>query len=183
MSRLEFGFDIIAAPGALKSLPGVLRGFSIRKPFVIAGPGIMGSAAFDAFKAVMPHDMIATVFVDAPAEPDEEAVISALALYRATRADGLIVYGGRATLDLGKAVLLSVSQGGPLHKYDTGAVDPEEIHPDQPPFIAIPMPGDIKEGVREPAAIVLRGGRTVVLDSPHLTPRKVILDLTLLENP
>ncbi|MEX2449966.1 MAG: iron-containing alcohol dehydrogenase [Rhodospirillales bacterium] len=177
---MEFGFDIIAAPGALKSLPGVLRGFAVRKPFVIAGPGIMGSAAFDAFKAVMPHDMIATVFVDAPTEPDEEAVISALALYRATRADGLIVYGARATLDFGKAVLLSVSQGGPLHKY--AAADPEEIHSDQPPFIAIPMPHDIQEGVREPASIVLRGGRTVVLDSPHLTPKKVILDLTLLEN-
>ncbi|MEQ8194881.1 MAG: iron-containing alcohol dehydrogenase [Rhodospirillales bacterium] len=181
MCNFDVGFEVISSPGALKYLPRTLRNLSIRKPFVIADSHIMGTPLFESFKNVVPRDLIATVFSDVPREPDEETVISALALYRATRSDGLIVYGGRSALDTGKALLLLASQDGPLYRYDHRDSNPKEIDADKPPFIAISLPDDHREGVREIALVKLRNGREIVLNSSNLHPTKLIMDLTLLD--
>lgn len=181
MYSLEYSLEIISAPGAIESLPEVLYGFKMRKPFVIAGSGVTEGAAFDCLKAAMPHDMIATVFLEVPEVTDEESVISALALYRATHSDGLIVHGGRSALDLGKAVLLSASHDGPLYRYNAEGTNPKEINNTVPPFIVIPVTNDLKDALHEPASVVLRDGRSIALQSPHLSPKKVILDLSIVK--
>jgi len=67
--------------GALAQLPRVLKGFGVRRPFVVTDPGLKANGLLDKLLAAL-GDAPAGVFTDTPANPTEVAAKIAAAQYR-----------------------------------------------------------------------------------------------------
>lgn len=94
------------------SLPDILQAVGIRKPFVISEEDLVHGKSFARFKAMVPNSMVVTVFFDTPQTPTDEAVSRALALYEATRSDGIVTFGRQPAVDLAKALTPKVKTKG-----------------------------------------------------------------------
>src|SRR5687767_9701284 len=92
LNRIQFGFGALAELGAELALAGIHR------PLVVTDAGLRAAGLVDTLLAALPPGMPAAVFDATPSNPDEAAVHAAVALYRASGADGVLGFGGGSPL-------------------------------------------------------------------------------------
>ena len=112
----------------------------------------------------------ATIFDGTPANPTEEAVLEAHAVYKQNGCDGIIGLGGGSALDLAKAVRLLTGHDGPLAQYTLVAGGVSRIHGRICPMIAIPTTSGTGSEVGRAAVIITAEGRKLGIISPHMLP-------------
>ena len=116
------------------------------------------------------------VFDGTPANPTEEAVLAAHAVYTGTGCDGIIGLGGGSALDLAKGVRLLTGHEGPLAQYTLVAGGLSRIHGRICPMIAIPTTSGTGSEVGRAAVIITAEGRKLGIISPHMLPSIALCD-------
>jgi alcohol dehydrogenase class IV len=116
------------------------------------------------------------VFDGTPANPTDDAVAAALALYRAQGCDGVIGLGGGSPIDLAKGVALLATHPAPLATYAAILGGVPKITAATAPVVAIPTTAGTGSEAGRAALITLADGRKLGSISPHLIPKAAICD-------
>lgn len=172
MSRISYLTAIDLGTGEAAGLPGALAELGVSRPLVVADRGIAAAGLLD--RVAGPLGAVPS-FLDVPTNPTEAAVLAALALYRDEGCDGLVALGGGSPIDLAKAVALLATHEGPLVRYAAIEGGAGRIGP-VAPVVALPTTAGTGAEVGRAALITLADGRKVGLISPHLIPRRAIID-------
>lgn len=160
--------------GAVASLPEDLAASGIARPLLVTDRGVVAAGLAERLLALMPPG--SPVFDDTPANPTEEAVEAALALYRSAGCDGLVALGGGSPMDLAKGVALMATHGGELRDYALILGGLQRMKPQGAPLVAIPTTAGTGSEVGRGALISFRDGRKFALVGPPMMPRRAICD-------
>ena len=174
MARIAYLTTIDFGPGELAILPAALAELGLRRPLLVSDHGLAATGLLDRVAGLLPPGT--PRFLDTPANPDEDAVLAALALYRAEGCDGLVALGGGSPIDLAKGVALLATHPEPLEPYAMILGGLARITHDVAPVIAIPTTAGTGAEVGRAALLTLRDGRKLGFVSPHLIPRRAICD-------
>ncbi len=167
LTRIEFG------EGQIARLPEFLAALGIKKPLIATDKGLVATGLVAKVQARVGASAI---FDGTPANPTEEAVISAHAVYKAEACDGIIGLGGGSALDLAKGVRLLTGHEGPLAQYTLVAGGLAKIHGRICPMIAIPTTSGTGSEVGRAAVIITAEGRKLGIISPHMLPSIAVCD-------
>ena len=168
LTRIEFD------EGAVAKLPGLLDGLKVARPLLVTDRGLMATGLVDRVAAQLAAKP--TVFADTPANPTEDAVDVAIALYRDAGCDGIVALGGGSSIDLAKAVRLLTGHAGPLSQYTAVEGGVAKIHGDICPLIAVPTTAGTGSEVGRAAVIITREGRKLGIVSPYMLPSIALCD-------
>ena len=178
MSTIVFSFPTptVFGAGALAELPERLKRLRIQRPLVVTDPGLLSTEAFQALARVLGKDRQDAdwfVYSGVHANPVENDVREAAALFAQHHCDSLIALGGGSPLDVGKAARLLVKRPGFKleHFYD------EPDWSGLAPFVAIPTTAGTGSEVGRSSVITLEATqRKGVLFNAELLAKLVILD-------
>lgn len=174
MTQLNYLNNTIFEHGALGRVGGVVKKLSMTRPFLVTDRGVRAAGLLDRLVENLPGiDVV--VFDATPENPTEDAVLSALDLYRASDCDGVVCLGGGSPMDLGKAVALLARSGGDLERYDPVKGGSRNIG-EVAPVIAIPTTAGTGSEVSLGFVITMRSSRKVTFASPLLIPKVAICD-------
>ncbi len=168
LTRIEFD------EGAIAKLPSILEGLGVSRPLVVTDRGLVSTGLVDKVLALFPARPV--VFPDTPANPTEEAVEAAFALYRAEGCDGIVGLGGGSSIDLAKAVRLLSGHEGPLAQYTAVEGGAAKIHNRICPLVAVPTTSGTGSEVGRAAVIITAEGRKLGIVSPHMLPSVALCD-------
>lgn len=171
LTQIEFG------SGALSTLPSSLAQLGVSRPLVVTDKGIVQAGLMDVLMRSL-GDAVddVTLFDATPSNPTEDAVEQALELFRESRCDGLVAFGGGSSIDLAKGVSLLATHPGPLQDYALILGGLERITPAVAPLIAVPTTAGTGSEVGRGALITLRDQRKLGFISPHLIPKRALCD-------
>lgn len=175
MATLTFPNHVEIDFGAIRVLADALKRHGIERPLLCTDPGIVACGIFDTVRGVLPNRVSLTTYDGTPANPTEEAVREALALYRDNDCDGIIALGGGSSIDLGKGVALTASHAGPVNDWSAVNGGREKIGK-APPIIAMPTTAGTGSEVGGGCVIITEDGNKVVVASPNLLPKMAICD-------
>jgi 4-hydroxybutyrate dehydrogenase len=170
LTTIQFDF------GVLRLLPDELRRLGIGRPMLVTDRGVVGAGLAQRVLDAIGQAAAVTLWDDTPANPTEDAVMRAAAVWRASGCDGLIAVGGGSSIDLAKAVGLIVTHPEPLAQYAAVEGGVARITPAVAPLVAIPTTAGTGSEVGRGSVIVMRDGRKLGLLSPHLLPRLALCD-------
>lgn len=167
LTRIEFG------EGEVSRLPEFLAALGVTRPLVATDKGLVASGLVDRVLNLVPD---AVVFDGTPANPTEEAVTAAHALYVEEGCDGVVGLGGGSSLDLAKAVRLLTGHEGPLEQYTAVAGGAARIHGRICPMIAVPTTSGTGSEVGRAAVIITADGRKLGILSGFMLPSIALCD-------
>ena len=173
MARITYLTAIDFGPGEIASLAGSAKELGMARPLFVADRGIADAGLLD--KALSQFSGTTSVFLDIPTNPTEEAVLAALAVYRADGCDGVVAIGGGSPIDLAKGVALLATHPEPLAQYALIDGGLDRIGP-VAPVIAIPTTSGTGAEVGRAGLLTLTDGRKLGFISPHLIPKRAICD-------
>ena len=178
ISNFSFPTRITFGCGAVRELPRALAETGVRKPLIVTDPGVRATSAFDAVTGVLsgagvPHE----VFDRVHGNPIEEDVVGSAELYRSSGCDGVIGLGGGSALDVSKVVVVMARHDGALTDLEWQAGGTERMKGPYEPIIAIPTTSGTGSEVGRSSVITSHKlGRKIIVFSPHLLPKRAILD-------
>ncbi|MFT3988037.1 iron-containing alcohol dehydrogenase [Aestuariivirga sp.] len=168
LTRIEFG------EGEVKRLPEFLKLLGVTRPLICTDKGLVATGLVARISGLI--EGASVVFDGTPANPTEDAVMTASALYKSEKCDGVIGLGGGSALDLAKAVRLLTGHEPPLAQYTLVAGGVQRIHGRICPMIAIPTTSGTGSEVGRAAVIITAEGRKLGIISPHMLPSIAICD-------
>lgn len=168
LTRIEFD------DGAVARLPAIADELSLKRPLIVSDPGLARTGLVERIAALLRRP--AETYAETPANPTEEAVEAALAVYRAGACDGIVAVGGGSSLDLAKAVRLLASHPGPLAQYTAVEGGVRRITNNMAPLVAIPTTAGTGSEVGRASVIITREGRKLGVISPHMLPSVALCD-------
>ncbi len=168
LTRIEFG------EGEVRRLPEFLDVLGVKRPLVATDRGLVATGLVERIARLLKSSP--TVFDGTPANPTEEAVLEAHALYREKGCDGIIGLGGGSALDLAKGVRLLSGHEGPLAQYTLVAGGLSRIHGRICPMIAVPTTAGTGSEVGRAAVIITAEGRKLGIISPYMLPSIALCD-------
>lgn len=169
LTRIEF------ESGAVARAADYARELGIRRPLLVTDPALAANPVFARVQEVL-HPLAPAIFDRTPQNPDEGAVVAAVAAYLANGCDGVVAVGGGSPIDLGKAVALLATHEGPLEQYAMILGGLPKITAKVAPLVAIPTTAGTGSEVGRAALITLRDGRKLGFISPHMIPRLALCD-------
>lgn len=168
LTRIEFG------EGQVASLPEFLAALGVKRPLIATDKGLVASGLVGKVRKLVGDG--AVVFDGTPANPTEEAVNIAYALYKASGCDGIVGLGGGSSLDLAKAVRLLTGHPGPLEQYTAVAGGVARIHGNICQLIAVPTTSGTGSEVGRAAIIITADGRKLGILSGFMLPTIALCD-------
>jgi alcohol dehydrogenase class IV len=168
LTRIQFDFGTVAL------LPDELHALDVSRPLIVTDEGVAAAGLVGPVKADLPS--ATPVFHETPPNPTEDAVESALAVYRDAGCDGLVALGGGSSIDLAKGVALTATHDAPLEQYAAILGGMEKITAAVAPLVAIPTTAGTGSEVGRGALITLRDGRKLAFIAPHMIPKVAICD-------
>src|SRR5688500_11943232 len=175
MALISYLTTIEFERGAVAKAAELATGLGMKRPLLVTDPGLAKGPVFARVQEVLAN-LAPAVFDRTPQNPDEGAVVAAVAAYKANQCDGVIAVGGGSPIDLGKAVSLLATHEGPLEQYAVILGGLPKITSKVAPLIAIPTTAGTGSEVGRAALITLRDGRKLGFISPHLIPRRAVCD-------
>lgn len=167
LTRIEFG------EGEVARLPEHLAALKVSRPLICTDTGLVATGLVGTVTGPLTD---AVIYDGTPANPTEEAVMAALALYREKGCDGIVGLGGGSSLDLAKAVRLLTGHEPPLAQYTAINGGVAKIHGDIAPLIAIPTTSGTGSEVGRASVIITQDGRKLGILSPHNLPSIALCD-------
>lgn len=168
LTRIEFD------EGAVSRLPKLLAELGVHRPLIATDRGLVGTGLVARVLALF--DEAPTVFDGTPANPTEEAVEAAYALYVSEGCDGIVGLGGGSSLDLAKAVRLLSGHQGPLAQYTAVEGGVGKIHGRICPMIAVPTTSGTGSEVGRASVIITAEGRKLGIISGFMLPSIALCD-------
>jgi len=165
LTDIYFGF------GAVEMVAPLLARLGVKRPLVVTDAGLvrLGLVKRLGVEAAEIYDGTET-------NPTEANLRACLAQYRHAGCDGLVAFGGGASLDLAKLVGLMAKHAPPLEQYAIARGGVARIGPDMPPLVAVPTTAGSGSEVGRAALLKLDSGRKVGFLSAHLLPKAAVCD-------
>ncbi|MEM6709969.1 MAG: iron-containing alcohol dehydrogenase [Pseudomonadota bacterium] len=161
--------------GATQQLAHVLAMHGIEKPLLCTDRGLVELGMVNELASRLGNETAMTIYDGTPPNPTQAAVEEAVAMYRDAGCDGVVAFGGGSSIDLAKAVALSVTHEGDLLEYTAGLGGVGKIGA-VAPLVAIPTTSGTGSEVSNGAVIIMDNGEKLILASQHLVPRTAICD-------
>ena len=173
--------EVVCAPDAINSLPGVLDRAGATRAMVVCGPSILeksnvvqrvqtalGDRCVGLFSGVAPHSPVHTL--------DE-----AMRLAGNLRPDVLVSVGGGSTHDTSKGISTLLGEGGTIHDHQVHFEPPDkvilpEFSPNRVPIIAVSTTMGCAELSRGAGFADKNLGRKVSVADPGTIPRSIVID-------
>jgi 4-hydroxybutyrate dehydrogenase len=168
LTRIEFG------EGEVARLPEFLAALGMKRPLIATDKGLVASGLVDRVRNLVGDG--AVVFDETPANPTEEAVNIAYALYKAGGCDGIVGLGGGSSLDLAKAVRRLTGHPGPLQQYTAIAGGVARIRGNICQLIAVPTTSGTGSEVGRASIIITADGRKLAILSGFMLPTIALCD-------
>lgn len=178
MTTLTFMNQTVFEHGASRQLAEVLRARGITKPLLCTDQGLVALGMVSELAGHLGNDTAMTIFDQTPPNPTQAAVEVAVERYQQAGCDGVVAFGGGSSIDLAKAVALSVTHNGDLLNFTAGLGGVAKIGP-VAPLIAIPTTSGTGSEVSSGAVIIMNNGEKLILASQHLVPQTAICDPAL----
>jgi 4-hydroxybutyrate dehydrogenase len=183
MSILSFNTKVHFGHGERARLFGEMQASRMTRPLFLTDRGVMAAGVFAMATESLAQLTDQVIFDQTPANPTEDAVEAATALFHAKQCDGLIGIGGGATMDLAKAVAVRIGQAVPLWEYCERHPQPRPLHP-SPTLLLMPTTAGSGSEVGHSAAILFRHGIKAGINCPNIVSAAICdpeLTLTLPE--
>jgi alcohol dehydrogenase class IV len=163
--------DVHFGPGALAAVPELLARLGVARPLVVTDAMLveLGMVRRAGLERV-------TIFSGTQTNPTEANLRECLALYRERGCDGIVAFGGGASIDLAKLVCLMVTHEPPLEQYAILQGGTPRIRSNVPALIAVPTTAGSGSEVGRAALLRLESGRKLGFLSPHLLPKAAVCD-------
>jgi alcohol dehydrogenase class IV len=174
LSLLTYLTTVEFSVGGIATLPQALIDLGVKRPLLVSDRGLLAAGLAERVLALCPAGT--PMFLDVPANPTEEALDAALALYRAGQCDGVAAAGGGSPIDLAKGIALMATHAGPLDSYAAILGGVARITSAVAPVIAIPTTAGTGTEVGRASLLTLRDGRKLGFISPHMIPKRAICD-------
>ena len=168
LTRIEFG------EGQISRLQELLDGLGVKRPLIATDKGLVATGLVAKVTAQLRDKSL--IFDGTPANPTEDAVLAAHAVYREGDCDGIVGLGGGSALDLAKGVRLLTGHEGPLAQYTLVAGGITRINGRICPMIAVPTTSGTGSEVGRAAVIITAEGRKLGIISPHMLPSIALCD-------
>ena len=178
MAILTFMNQTIFDHGASDQLAKVLKQHGITRPLLCTDRGLVEIGMVTELVSRLGNETPTTIYDGTPANPTQEAVEEAAAMYKESGCDGVVALGGGSSMDLAKAVALAVTHEGDLLGYTAGLGGGPKIG-QVAPLVAIPTTSGTGSEVSRGAVIIMNNGEKLILASPNLVPRTAICDPSL----
>jgi alcohol dehydrogenase class IV len=165
--------------GRIAELGDACRAAGIRRPLLVTDPGLKPlPMIMEAIGTLEQAGLACALFADVHPNPVGADVEAGLKMYRASKHDGVIVFGGGSAMDAGKAIAFMSGQTRPLWDYEDredwwSRADPAGIAP----VIAVPTTAGTGSEVGRAAVIVDERDHTKkIIFHPKMLPVEVIAD-------
>lgn len=171
----SFPTTIRVGAGVRKELGEALTQRGCARPLVVSDQSVAGLEFFKELVSSLSAFDCAT-FYDFSGNPHERDVVAGTQAFHHHKADALVLIGGGAALDVGKAIAVLSSQGGALFDYEDRAGAKPVTKP-LPPIIAIPTTAGTGSEVGRSA--VISDDQThakKIIFTPKMLPELVYLD-------
>lgn len=175
MAVINYVTTIQFEHGAIQLLPSELNRLGIQRPLIVTDQGVRAAGLLDRVLGAL-GTTPGAIFDETPANPTEEAVIAATAMFKDNDCDGIVALGGGSPIDLGKATALLASHPAPLQQYSVVEGGVRRITDEVVPLVAIPTTAGTGSEVGRASVIVMKSGRKLGLLSPYLLPKVAICD-------
>ena len=169
LEAISYLTDIYLGRGALAVLPELHGRLGIARPLVVTDATLVELGMVRRLG-------IADVFDGTQTNPTEASLWACLALYRERDCDGIVAFGGGASLDLAKLVGMMAVHEPPLEQYALLRGGTPRIGDTLPPLIAVPTTAGSGSEVGRAALLKLDSGRKLGFLSPHLLPKAAVCD-------
>lgn len=161
--------DIYLGSGKVAVVPELLARFGVSRPLIVTDATLVELGMLRRLG-------IADVFDATETNPTEASLWACLALYRERGCDGIVGFGGGASLDLAKLVGMMAVHEPPLEQYAILNGGAPRIRSNGPPLIAVPTTAGSGSEVGRAALLKLDSGRKLGFLSSHLLPRAAVCD-------
>jgi len=168
LTRIEFD------EGAVAKLPAILDGLKVARPLIVTDRGLVATGMVERVAGLF--SARPAIFSETPANPTEEAVLKAFALFKEAGCDGIVGLGGGSSIDLAKAMRLLSGHPGPLAQYTAVEGGAARIHGNIVPMVAVPTTSGTGSEVGRAAVIITAEGRKLGIISPHMLPSVALCD-------
>jgi len=175
MALMNFLNRTIFDHGAVQQLATVLMNHGITRPLLCTDQGLVRLGMVRKLADQLGNDFPLSIFDGTPENPTQDAVLEAVARYRRDGCDGVVALGGGSSMDLAKAVALSVTHEGDLLGYTAGLGGAGKINT-VAPLVAIPTTSGTGSEVSSDAVIIMNNGEKLILASQRLIPLTAICD-------
>ena len=168
LSTYNFPTKIRFGAGARAELTQELSNLGIQRSLVVTDKDIAQLPWFSALTDQL-SELATATFSGVWGNPVVSQVIAGVSAYQDHRADGIVVVGGGAPMDVAKAISLMVNHPGHLFDYEDGACT-RPIDQPIPAIVALPTTAGTGSEV----------GRSAVISDDDTHAKKIIFDPQLL---
>ncbi|MCX6106047.1 MAG: iron-containing alcohol dehydrogenase [Proteobacteria bacterium] len=173
MAVVQFNYPttIKFGAGAIKLASEVLKQRGLKRPMVVTDRALGNLPMItDVIASLGQVGLIPAVYAGVYGNPTESQVKGGVNAYHEHGADSLVIIGGGAPLDVGKAIALMVNHPGHLFDYEDGKPDARPVDQPVPFMIAVPTTSGTGSEV----------GRSSVVSDDTTHAKKIIFDPKLL---
>jgi alcohol dehydrogenase class IV len=163
--------DVYFGRGAAALVPELLTCYGVTRPLMVTDENLAG-LGIAARLGLGEHES----FAGTETNPGEASLRACLAHYRDAGCDGIVAFGGGASLDLAKLVAMMTVHKPPLGQYAISAGGSARIKAPPPPLVAVPTTAGSGSEVGRAALLRLESGRKLGFLSPLLLPRAAVCD-------
>jgi alcohol dehydrogenase class IV len=168
--------------GRIVELAGACKEVGMARPLLVTDRSLAGSAMIvEAQRALRSVGLLVSVFSDFAGDPTGGDVISGGRALQAHRGDGVIAFGGGASLDAGKAIAFAAFQGRRLWAFEDVGVNYKLADPSRIlPVVAVPTTAGTGSEVGRASVITDEDAKVKrIIFHPLMLPRIVIADPAL----
>jgi aldehyde dehydrogenase (NAD+) len=164
--------NVISGHGSLAAIYNEVVRLGCRRALILTDAGVARTGLVELVKDAL-VDFAVGVFDEIPPDSDFAAVDAAVARARELDANCIVSVGGGSVIDTGKAVAVTLKNGGSANDH----VAMMRLREPQTPHIAVPTTAGTGSEVTNTAVITsATAGRKVYIIDPYITPNTAILD-------
>lgn len=177
-SNFNFPTSIRFGVGVINELAEHLKEHKVTNPLLVSDPGLVKLPVFQKVLELLTQaDLKVTVFNQIDKNPIKANVLGGVDAYQQGNCNGVIGFGGGASIDVARAIVLKAHHSLDLFAYDDALGGDRHVTGDIPYFVAVPTTSGTGSEV---------GRSTVISDdvthekkilfSPRLMAQKVFAD-------
>jgi acyl-CoA reductase-like NAD-dependent aldehyde dehydrogenase/alcohol dehydrogenase class IV len=164
--------NVISGHGSLAAIYKEVVRMGCRRALVLTDPGVAQTGLMELVQDAL-VDFVVGAHDEIPPDSDFAAVDAAVARAKELEADCIVSVGGGSVIDTGKAVAVTLKNGGTVNDH----VALMRLLEPQTPHIAIPTTAGTGSEVTNVAVITSpKAGRKVYIVDPYIVPNVAILD-------
>ncbi len=164
--------NIIGGHGCLSVIYKAIVDLGCRRALILSDPGVRQAGLVQLVQDAL-VDFCVGVFDDIAQDTDLDIVDAAVAKARDLKADCIVSVGGGSVIDTGKAVCVTLKNGGKANDH----IAMQRLQEAQTPHIVIPTTSGTGSEVTNVAVIKSKmAGRKVYIIDIHIVPNVAILD-------